>query len=179
MHTDESCLMVVKGSEGTPACGDIFCVRLLGVDATTAAKVCQLKVIIHNEDVFWLDVSMEDAIAMHVIQALHKLIHVTPDKVFSEVMTTASDKLVNVHVHQFKHESQATCRLVTATELQARHPPQHTVHISKTYMNANMNWACKKKYASLHVLLVLQAAKQLGLCMTCIMYTAGSTCSHR
>lgn len=39
-----------------PAGGDVLRIGLLGVDAPTAAKVCQLQALINDEDVFWLDV---------------------------------------------------------------------------------------------------------------------------
>ena len=39
-----------------PACGDVLCIRLLGVDPATTAKICQLQALINDQNVFWLDV---------------------------------------------------------------------------------------------------------------------------
>ena len=39
-----------------PAGGDVFGVWLLRIDASTAAKVCQLQALINDQDVFWLDI---------------------------------------------------------------------------------------------------------------------------
>lgn len=39
-----------------PSSGDVLSVGLLGVDAPAAAKICQLKALINDQNVFWLDV---------------------------------------------------------------------------------------------------------------------------
>lgn len=48
------CQQALWGS--VPAGGDVLCVRLLGVDAPTAAKVCQLQTLVYDQDVLRLDV---------------------------------------------------------------------------------------------------------------------------
>ena len=39
----------------------------------------------------------------------HQLIHVAFDAVFSHVVATASNELVDVHLHQLEHQSQSSC----------------------------------------------------------------------
>ena len=51
-----------------PAGGDVLGVRLLGVDAPTAAKVRQLQTLIDDQDVFWLDVP----VSMHCFAVCYK-----------------------------------------------------------------------------------------------------------
>lgn len=39
----------------------------------------------------------------------HQLIHVAFDAVFGHVVATASNELVDVHLHQLEHQSQSSC----------------------------------------------------------------------
>ena len=87
-----------------PACRDVLCVRLLRVDTTTGAEVSQLHVVLHEEDVLRLDVTMEDAVAVHVVDRLQQLVHVVLDAVLRQVVSLALDGIVHVHVHQLEDE---------------------------------------------------------------------------
>lgn len=82
-----------------PSRGDIFCIRLLRVHPTTASEICKLQAVVHDEDVFGLDVSMENAIAMHMVHAFHQLPHAISNKVLRQVMAPASNELIDVHIH--------------------------------------------------------------------------------
>mmetsp|Transcript_49067 Transcript_49067/g.118233 ORF Transcript_49067/g.118233 Transcript_49067/m.118233 type:complete len:227 (+) Transcript_49067:799-1479(+) len=53
-----------------PAGRDVLGVRLLRVDAAAAAEVGELELIVEHEDVLGLDVSVEDAVAVHVVHRL-------------------------------------------------------------------------------------------------------------
>lgn len=46
------------------------------MDAFTASQICHFDVIILEEYIFWLDVSMKYAILMHMIDSLQYLVHV-------------------------------------------------------------------------------------------------------
>lgn len=59
-----------------------------------------------------LDVSVEDAVAVHVVHALHELVHVVLDPVLCNVVPPPSDELIDVHVHQLKHQRKPPRRLV-------------------------------------------------------------------
>jgi hypothetical protein len=76
---------------------------LLGVDASAAAKVCQLKSVVHDEDVLRLDVAVEDAVAVHVVHGLDELVHIALDALLRHVVPPPADQLVDVHVHQLEH----------------------------------------------------------------------------
>ena len=53
-----------------PAGRDVLGIRLLRVDAAAAAKVGKLELVVEHEDVLGLDVSVEDAVAVHVVHRL-------------------------------------------------------------------------------------------------------------
>jgi len=46
-----------------------------------------------------LDVSVEDAVLVHVVDRLEHLVHQVAHSVLGKVMPTAFDRLVHVHVH--------------------------------------------------------------------------------
>ena len=58
------------------------------------------------------DISVEYAIPVHVIDSFKHLIHIVFDASFRQVMPSALDSLIHVHVHQLKDKSQATCRFI-------------------------------------------------------------------
>lgn len=60
---------------------------------------------------------MEDSITVHVVHGFHELPHVAPHKIFCQVVPPASDELIDVHIHELKHERQSARRLITATQL--------------------------------------------------------------
>ena len=83
----------------------------------------------------YLNVTMEDAVAVHVIHSFHKLVHVVLDSVLGYVVPSPSNELrkyamefvqqipgsasasvisylVDVHVHELKYERQSTRWLI-------------------------------------------------------------------
>lgn len=95
-----------------PASGDVLRVRLLRIDATAGAKVGQFNLVLHQKNILWLNITMEDAVTVHVVDCLHKLVHVVFDALFGEVVATALDGVVHVHLHELKDKGKATGRLV-------------------------------------------------------------------
>lgn len=59
---------------------------------------------------------MEDAVPVHMVHGFDQLVHVTLEAVLRYVVTAAPDQLVDVHVHQLKHQREATGGLVTVVE---------------------------------------------------------------
>ena len=91
---------------------DVLCVRLLRIDATTTTKVGQFDLVFHQQDVLWFDVTMENAVTVHVIDSLHQLVHVVLDAFFGQIVPAALDRIVHVHLHELEHERQTPSRLV-------------------------------------------------------------------
>ena len=57
---------------------------------------------------------VKDTSLVHVIHCLDELIHVPPDPFLCHIMTATAYELIDVHVHELKHQCQPPCRLVTA-----------------------------------------------------------------
>ena len=49
------------------------------------------------------DVSMKNAILVHVIDSFDHLIQVVPNSLLWHVVPATLNRLVHVHIHQFKH----------------------------------------------------------------------------
>ena len=45
---------------------------------------------------------------MHVVDTFYQLIHIVLDSVFRQVVAFAFDSVIQVHVHQFKYQSQSS-----------------------------------------------------------------------
>ena len=95
-----------------PARRDVFRVGLLAVDASTAAEVGQLDLVLHQKDVLRLDVPVENAVTVHVVNGLHQLVHVVLDALLRQVVPATLDRIVHVHLHELEHERQPPSRLV-------------------------------------------------------------------
>mmetsp|Transcript_75967 Transcript_75967/g.245889 ORF Transcript_75967/g.245889 Transcript_75967/m.245889 type:complete len:257 (+) Transcript_75967:1021-1791(+) len=95
-----------------PARADVLCERLPRVDASTAAQVRELDLVVHQQQVLGLDVAVENAVAVHVVQGLQHFIHVVLDLLLGQVVASAFDGLVDIHVHELEDQRQAPCGLV-------------------------------------------------------------------
>ena len=62
----------IEGWRIAPAGGDVLCVGLLAEDAAARAKVRELEVVVHDENVLGFDVPVEDAVAVHVVHRLRR-----------------------------------------------------------------------------------------------------------
>ena len=66
------------------------------------------------------DVSVEDTIAMHVVDGLEDLVDVELDPLLGQVVPPPFDRLVHVHVHQLKHQCQPPRRLITINRIRGK-----------------------------------------------------------
>mmetsp|Transcript_103958 Transcript_103958/g.238005 ORF Transcript_103958/g.238005 Transcript_103958/m.238005 type:complete len:242 (-) Transcript_103958:19-744(-) len=113
-----------------PSRRDVLRIGLLGVDPTTAAQIRQLQGVIPDEDVLRLDITVEDAVPVHVVHCLTELVHVHLNLGLRKIMPSPPDALVHVHVHQLKHQGQSAGGLVVQHLVQLddvgvrRQPPQ-------------------------------------------------------
>lgn len=55
---------------------------------------------------------MEDSIAVHVVHCFRQCIHELSYPRLAEVVSPATDELVDVHLHQLEHERQPPGRLI-------------------------------------------------------------------
>lgn len=68
--------------------------------------------IFGQQDVFRLDISMEDTVSMHMVNRLKKLVHVVFDSVFWEIVSLTFDGVIHIHIHEFENEGQSAGWLV-------------------------------------------------------------------
>lgn len=102
-------LVVVAVSEqalwgSVPPSGDVLREWGLGVDSTAGPEVSQLDHIVFDENVLRLDVSVKNAIAMHVVDRLQHLVHVVPHPLLGQVVSAAFNGFIKIHVHKFKYK---------------------------------------------------------------------------
>lgn len=57
---------------------------------------------------------MEDPSLVHMVHGLDELIHVPPYPVLCHIVAAPAYELIDVHVHELKHERKPACGLVTA-----------------------------------------------------------------
>lgn len=60
---------------------------------------------------------MKDPVFVHVVDGLKDLIHEELDPILWQVMSASLYRLVHVHVHELKHQSQAASGLITESSL--------------------------------------------------------------
>lgn len=73
----------------------------------TWSKISEFDAVSWDENIFWLDISMEDAFVMNVVDDLQELIHVDFDLVCLE--TLISDQaFVEVLLHEFEDQRELT-----------------------------------------------------------------------
>lgn len=68
--------------------------------------------IFGQENIFWLDISMEDAISVHMVDGLKQLVHIILDSIFRQIVSFAFNCIVHVHVHQLKYKCKTTGGLI-------------------------------------------------------------------
>ena len=56
---------------------------------------------------------MEDAVAVHVVDGLQQLVDVILDYGLVQVLLASLNVLVHVAVHEFEHQRQSSCGLIT------------------------------------------------------------------
>lgn len=87
-----------------PSSGDVFGVGQFSMDAATTAEVSQLDFVVPQQDIFWFDVSMEDALHVHVFDGHNELVDPVLDLGLGQVALPALDGLVEVHIHQLEDQ---------------------------------------------------------------------------
>ncbi len=89
-----------------PAGGDVVGVGGGGVFALAGAEVCEFDEVALDEDVFGLDVAVEDALAVHELDGPQHLEHVELYLLEGQRALLALQALVQIHVHQLEHQRQ-------------------------------------------------------------------------
>lgn len=86
----------------------------LGMHPATAAKVGQAQAVVRDQDVFWLDIAVENAISVHMRQRLQQLEHQPLQCLLAQPARAALDQFVQVLLHQFEHQRQLARRRIAA-----------------------------------------------------------------
>ena len=66
-----------------------------------------------QQNVFRLDVSMEDTVPVHMVDGLYELIHIVLDPILRQVVSLSFDGIIHIHVHELKDQRQSTRWLIT------------------------------------------------------------------
>ena len=74
--------------------------------------------VLHQENVFGFNITMKNAVPVHVVDCLQQLVHVVLDSVLRQVVPLALDGVVHVHVHELEDECEAARRLIAIIENQ-------------------------------------------------------------
>ena len=88
-----------------------------------------------------LDISMEDSISVHVLNGFQELVDVAFDFCLGQVVGTAFDRLIQVHLHDLKDEGQPPSRLIVQhldqlNNVPVRRQPLQRFNLSKV-LNLN------------------------------------------
>ena len=100
------------------------CEGLVREDAAARAEVRQFERVLHDEQVFGLDVAVEDAVAVHVVDGFEQLVDVVLHAALGDVVAPSLDRLVHIHVHQLENQRQAAGRLVAGSECAPTRAPR-------------------------------------------------------
>jgi len=87
-----------------PPCWDILGERWFRIDSATRAEISKFENLVFDQNVLWFHVAMKNSISMHVIQALHQLVHVVLNKCFRQMVMSPSDSFINVHIHELENQ---------------------------------------------------------------------------
>jgi len=92
---------------------NVLGVGLFAEEALAAAEVGQLDQFAAHQDVLWLDVTVEDAVLVHVLYRLQQLEHEELDDSCLQVLFAALDVFVHVALHQLENQGETARGLVT------------------------------------------------------------------
>jgi hypothetical protein len=70
--------------------------------------------VLAQQNIFRLDVSVKNAVPVHVVDTLNQLVHVVLDSVFWQVVAFALNGIVHVHVHELEDKSKSTGGFIAA-----------------------------------------------------------------
>lgn len=71
----------------------------------------------HLKEIIRFDISMENAILVHMIDSLENLVHQEFDSTFGEIVSSSFYRFIHIHVHQFKHEGKSACGFIAIVNL--------------------------------------------------------------
>ena len=57
-----------------------------------------------QQNVFRLDVSMEDTVPVHMVDGLYELIHIVLDPILRQVVSLSFDSIVHIHIHKLEDQ---------------------------------------------------------------------------
>ena len=95
-----------------PTRGDVFGQRLILVQPPTTSQIRKFDRLSVEQNVFRLDVSVEDSVPVHVLDCLDQLVHVVLHSLLWQVVGPPLYCLVHVLLHQLENQGQSTRRLV-------------------------------------------------------------------
>jgi hypothetical protein len=101
-------------------------VRLVTEYPLATAEISQFHLVPQKEYIFWFDVPVEDAVAVHVVDGLQQLVDVVLDNGLVEVLLAPLDVLVHVAVHKFEDQGQSSRGLVTSIKIIITRAPPTT-----------------------------------------------------
>ena len=55
---------------------------------------------------------MKNTVAVHMLNRFHQLVDVVFNARLGHVISSALDRVIQIHVHQLKYERQSACRLI-------------------------------------------------------------------
>ena len=87
-----------------PSCGDVVSVGGGRVLALAGAKICQFYYVSLDEYVLWLDIPVENALAVHVLDSFQGLEHENLDLLKGEGVFFIFEALVEIHLHELKYQ---------------------------------------------------------------------------
>lgn len=86
-----------------PSCRNVLSEWHFLIETPATSQICQFHSLSIEKDVFWLYVSMKDAISMHMLDGLDQLKHVVLDPLLRQVIRPSFNCLVKVLLHEFKN----------------------------------------------------------------------------
>lgn len=86
-----------------PSGRDILCEGRLRVDTSAGSKVCKLNHIARNQNILRLDISVINAVSVHMVYRLEDLVHHLLDSRLWERRPFSFDGFIHVHLHQLEY----------------------------------------------------------------------------
>ena len=90
-----------------PSSGDVLSIGVLAVNPLTGPEISQFYLVAGNENILWLDISMENAFFVYKCQSLEKSVHVELNFHMVKI-AVIYQTLIQVLFHEFEHECELT-----------------------------------------------------------------------
>lgn len=85
-----------------PSRGDVLGIGVLAVNPLTGPEIGQFYLVARNENILWLDISMENAFFVYKCQGLEKPVHVELNFHMVKI-AVIYQTLIQVLFHEFEH----------------------------------------------------------------------------